>query len=255
MEDFSKFKLLVLDVDGTAIPDGESLPRPILKDTLQNLSKKMPISFCTGRSYDEILPILEYLDLPKSYHILGGGGVLLTKAGTFEDLARIETSTVQKLIAKATQYKLGMNFLVGGAWRAAPPRESESAASVFFACDSHSDALALSEELKDLNDQLSIGVATASDMPGVGLVHFTPRNLNKGSGLKKLCEFYDIKCKDAICAGDMTNDLPMFELAGFSIALGNAPNIVKKKASYIAQDVAQDGLALALQELMLDKGV
>jgi len=47
-------------------------------------------------------------------------------------------------------------------------------------------------------------------------------------------------------AGDAANDLPMLEVVGFRIAMGNAEPAVKALADLICADVDSDGLADAL---------
>lgn len=65
----------------------------------------------------------------------------------------------------------------------------------------------------------------------------TPFNLevtnirgNKGNGLKVMARHFNIPLKDTVAIGDENNDIPMFKVAGLSIAMGNA----KEEAKNIA---------------------
>ena len=49
------------------------------------------------------------------------------------------------------------------------------------------------------------------------------------------------------------NDIPMFELLPHSVAMGNAPDDVKSKASYVTKEVHHDGLAHAVWEFFFNK--
>ena len=51
--------------------------------------------------------------------------------------------------------------------------------------------------------------------------------------------------------GDGTNDLPLLSLAGRAIAMGNAPDEVKRMADYVTLDVDQNGLAVAIEKFLL----
>lgn len=51
--------------------------------------------------------------------------------------------------------------------------------------------------------------------------------------------------------GDGGNDLPLFELAGFKVAMGNAEEVLKKQADWIAPSVDEDGLAVAIKKFIL----
>ena len=51
--------------------------------------------------------------------------------------------------------------------------------------------------------------------------------------------------------GDSYNDLAMFAQSGFSIAMGNAPDDVKKKARFVTASNEDDGLAGAIHRYIL----
>jgi hydroxymethylpyrimidine pyrophosphatase-like HAD family hydrolase len=51
--------------------------------------------------------------------------------------------------------------------------------------------------------------------------------------------------------GDNYNDLSMFAQSGMAIAMGNAPDDVKKKAHYVTASNDDDGLAEAIHRYIL----
>ena len=51
--------------------------------------------------------------------------------------------------------------------------------------------------------------------------------------------------------GDGFNDIPMFEKAYLSIAMGNAPQEIKDKANMITTSLDEDGIYHAFKELNL----
>ena len=57
--------------------------------------------------------------------------------------------------------------------------------------------------------------------------------------------------RDVIAVGDNFNDLEMIEIAGLGIAMGNAPDAVKKRSDWIAPSVDDDGLAVAIERFAL----
>ena len=53
--------------------------------------------------------------------------------------------------------------------------------------------------------------------------------------------------KNEVCVfGDYINDLPMFRAAGMSVAVGNADDEVKTKATFITESNNEDGVAKAV---------
>ena len=72
-------------------------------------------------------------------------------------------------------------------------------------------------------------------------------NVNKLNTLKKICD--DIKCSinEVIFFGDGENDLILIENAGIGIAMGNAIDIVKERATYVTLSNDNDGIAEYLE--------
>ncbi|SEN48963.1 Cof-type HAD-IIB family hydrolase [Lihuaxuella thermophila] len=72
---------------------------------------------------------------------------------------------------------------------------------------------------------------------------------HKGFGLQKMADFYQIPVRHTVAVGDHCNDLPMFQAAGYSVAMGNAEEIVKTGADYVTVTNEQDGVAEAIYHL------
>ncbi len=86
------------------------------------------------------------------------------------------------------------------------------------------------------------------EMPVVEVV---PKGCSKGTGILKVCAQLGIDIKDTYAFGDSVNDLPMFAVAGHSIAMGNSSESVKKQASYVTDSLHEDGIYHALEHFGL----
>jgi hydroxymethylpyrimidine pyrophosphatase-like HAD family hydrolase len=53
--------------------------------------------------------------------------------------------------------------------------------------------------------------------------------------------------------GDMENDIPMFEKAGFGVAMGNASDKVKSAAQAATSSNEEDGFANAIEHIILPR--
>jgi Cof subfamily protein (haloacid dehalogenase superfamily) len=73
---------------------------------------------------------------------------------------------------------------------------------------------------------------------------------NKGMGMQKLIEKFNINLREVVAAGDNLNDLEMLQCAGYSIAMGNGHDELKRIASVVTLSNAEDGLAVALHNLL-----
>jgi hypothetical protein len=85
------------------------------------------------------------------------------------------------------------------------------------------------------------------------LVEGTAQGIDKGMGVLHLCELLNIDPQRVLAMGDSDNDIPMLKVVGFGVAMGNATPGVIATANYTAPSVDEDGVAVALQRLILDR--
>jgi hypothetical protein len=74
----------------------------------------------------------------------------------------------------------------------------------------------------------------------------TIMGVDKGKGIDKVLEYFDISIDNAYVFGDGTNDICMFNHLKHTIAMGNAIDELKEKAEYITDDCNQNGIYNAL---------
>ncbi|MDD4626485.1 MAG: Cof-type HAD-IIB family hydrolase [Syntrophomonas sp.] len=79
------------------------------------------------------------------------------------------------------------------------------------------------------------------------------RYADKGQALKMLAQHYSIPREKVLAMGDSYNDLAMIKWAGIGVAMGNAPEVVKEAADYLAPSNEDEGVAQVLHELVLNK--
>lgn len=84
-------------------------------------------------------------------------------------------------------------------------------------------------------------------------IHIKSPKINKGVGLHKLAGMMGLKPKDFVAIGDSVNDVEMFEVSGFGIAVANGDEIIKKTADYVTKASFGDGAIEAL-EFLEEKG-
>ena len=77
------------------------------------------------------------------------------------------------------------------------------------------------------------------------------KDIDKGKSIDFVLNYLNISKEDSIAFGDATVDLSMFEKCKVSVAMGNGSNDIKRYASYITDDVDNDGLYKAFEYLRL----
>lgn len=68
------------------------------------------------------------------------------------------------------------------------------------------------------------------------------KSITKATGMQSILKYFHMSAKDAIAIGDGFNDLCMFEVAQTSVAMGNAPKEVQKKADRITTSLDNNGI-------------
>ena len=108
----------------------------------------------------------------------------------------------------------------------------------------------LSNKLKKVKedlDQIEDIEITSSWFNNVEIMH---KGVNKGEALKALINYLGIDKDEVIAFGDNYNDLPMLELAGIGVVMGNANDEVKEKGDYITAKNTEDGVAKAIYKFL-----
>lgn len=95
-----------------------------------------------------------------------------------------------------------------------------------------------------------------SSLPGSKVqnqMEFMKKGVNKGAAVKGMCSVLGISPESVMAFGDAQNDCSMLELAGWSFAMGNACEECRQTAKYITDTNANNGLAKAVEEYVLNK--
>lgn len=82
-------------------------------------------------------------------------------------------------------------------------------------------------------------------------VDITHPQANKGEVVHVLSRWLDLPPSRIATIGDMPNDVLMFAQSGLSIAMGNASDAVKARASQVTDSNEQDGFASAVRRFIL----
>ena len=79
-------------------------------------------------------------------------------------------------------------------------------------------------------------------------MEFNKIGVDKGEGLKHLAQIIGVDLSECIAVGDNNNDLPMLEVAGLSVAAGNAVDDVKKVCDVVTKADNNEGVIAEIIE-------
>lgn len=89
-------------------------------------------------------------------------------------------------------------------------------------------------------------IAKSSD----SLLEIMEQGMTKASGVKAMCELWQVPVENVAAFGDNYNDMPMLEAAGHGFLMGNAPEALKKRFSSQTLSNAEDGVYHALKHVL-----
>jgi Cof subfamily protein (haloacid dehalogenase superfamily) len=74
--------------------------------------------------------------------------------------------------------------------------------------------------------------------------------VDKGAALAFVAARLNVPMERVMAIGDSWNDAPLLRAAGFSVAMGSAPQELREEADAVVADVAHDGVAEALERFI-----
>lgn len=76
-----------------------------------------------------------------------------------------------------------------------------------------------------------------------------PKGISKATGIRRVCDEMGIDIQKSIAFGDSSNDLPMLQCVGISVAMGSGNPVLFDQVDYVTDPVMEDGIANALRHL------
>ncbi|MCR4426849.1 MAG: Cof-type HAD-IIB family hydrolase [Firmicutes bacterium] len=82
------------------------------------------------------------------------------------------------------------------------------------------------------------------------MLEIVHRRASKAHAVEFLAGFHGIDMQETMAVGDAENDLEMFESAGISVAVGNAQDQAKERASFVVSSNDEDGVVEAFERFI-----
>ena len=207
-------QLVAVDVDGTLTGPDLALDLTAVK-ALRELGSRVYVALVTGNAFPIAESLFRYVRPGRTPLLIAeNGGVVvagrIVKKFADPDLLRevihyLEARGYDKLVSEDSHFRASDLALRG---------------------DEHT-LKGLERELREAFPEVEVRYS------GYAL-HIMPEGVTKGRGLQVLCELLEVSCSKVVAIGDSYNDIDMFEVAGFSIALPQAPYEVKKRVDLVA---------------------
>ncbi len=99
----------------------------------------------------------------------------------------------------------------------------------------------------------TVNITNSIGPSGKIILTITAKLADKGEALKAACRHLGVDPRQVIAFGDADNDMPMFRVAGASVAMGNAADSLKAAATAVTLANTECGVAKTINRL-LDTG-
>ncbi|WP_370417486.1 sugar-phosphatase [Pantoea vagans] len=266
-------KLIAIDMDGTLLnPQHEITPG--VKSALDRARKQgVSIVLTTGLPFVGIQRYLMELDMqaPGQYAI-SNNGALVHQAADGECVAEVTLTFDDYLYIENLARELGVHFQAFDKSHLYTPNKDISEYTIHEASLTGIPVRYRAVEEMDramrfpklmMIDRPALLDAAIARLPEHAQQTYTilksapyyleilDRRVNKGQGVRMLAEKLGLKQEEVMAIGDQENDLAMIEYAGTGVAMGNAIDSVKKIAQFITKTNMEDGVAHAIEELVL----
>ncbi|WP_033161350.1 YcsE-related riboflavin metabolism phosphatase [[Mycoplasma] collis] len=262
----NKYKLIAFDIDGTLLPfAAKNFSEKIKKMFFSLKEKNYIIVLATGREFVTIGNLMD--GLPIDYFI-GANGVFIYDVNQSKTI--FENKIILNDFLKLSKFLENHNkeysvmsdkwgyFSEGhylDTWFLEPHKKYFKSLSELTSKDEPLHLITVKTEDKDFyqltkkfieNNKLNLEInATWSKGFFIG-----PLNTNKATALKKLHDFTNVKLNEIIAFGDSSNDVEMLSEVGYSVALSNGSEYLKKIANDVTtKSVDEDGVYHKLIEL------
>ena len=268
-----KYKLLVLDVDGTLLNDEREISKRTLAALLKVQQMGVRIVLASGRPTYGLMPLAKTLELGNyGGFVLSYNGCQIIKAQNGEILfeRRINPEMLPYLEKKARKNGFAIFTYHNDTLITDSPdneyikneallnnlkiiREDEFSTAIDFApckCMLVSDKEEALIELEQHWEKRLAGTLDAFRSEPYFL-EVVPCGVNKANTLGALLEHLEVTREEAIAVGDGVCDVTMLQLAGMGIAMGHSQDSVKVCADYVTASNEEDGVALAVEKLIL----
>ena len=78
-----------------------------------------------------------------------------------------------------------------------------------------------------------------------------PVNASKARGITDLCQHFAIDARDCMAFGDGFNDLEMFDLVGYAVAMGDAQPTLIERADFVTGTIEEHGIQAVIKQLKI----
>ena len=261
-------RLAALDLDGTLLNDDHVVTDRNCEALRRLSAQGVAVVLVSGRMHQSILPISNQIGLENPIISYNGGMVKHAKTGEIFYHTPIAGAMAMELIEYAETLGVHLNFCLDdqlyikeeNQWSALYKYRTGVVATAVGDLRQLEGGEPTKMQLIDTPKKIDQLLIECKDAFGERLyvtrtqaeyIEFMNPEVSKGPALTALAGKLNISMDDVVAFGDGYNDESMMRAVGFSVGMGNCVNEIRACADYITETNHADGVALAVERLLL----
>lgn len=263
-----KYKIMVLDIDGTLTNSEKKITNKTKAALLDYQERGGKIAIASGRPTKGIFPYAEQLELAKYGGFImsfNGGKIIDCSSGETVFSSNLPLDILPEICEEVYKTNVGINtyeedkLIVGNGVNQYTMIEAKLIGlevkevkdfveyvnfdinkCLLTGCED--EVLALENRLsKRVGDRL--GVFRSEPF----FLEVVPKGIDKARSIDSLLKSISIKTEECIACGDGFNDITMVEYAGLGVGMANANDKLKAVANFITKSNDEDGIAYVVE--------
>lgn len=261
-------RLFVSDVDGTLVRHDKTLSDATIDAAHRLAHAQVPMTLISARPPSGILPLAKALGLRATLAAFNGG-TMVSPDGEILIARHIDADASRTAVALVRASGASLWAFADGQWFASDadnphiPRERLSSMVEPVIGNDLDHLHGRIDKLVGVSDdqrlvakleadcKAALGGSAEVSCSQTYFCDITHPLANKGDGIIALSDALEVPLEETAAIGDMLNDIPMLKRAGMAIAMGQAPAQVKAAASWITSTNDEDGVAKAIERILL----
>ncbi len=277
-------RLLALDIDGTLLnPRGEVTPRT--REALDEVQRRgILVALVTGRRFSSARPVVE--DLGLKVPLVSHNGALTKNVSTLDTIGfhPLEMTTARQVVTIGRAYGIDMICCDDphGVGVMVIERISPENGPLHRYLDRYQDSVREVDDLLEYLDHAPIQIMFSGrcdpldefadhlegELDGrlqlfktryrsvdLTILDAINAGASKGESVSQIAVRYGIGDSQIMAIGDNHNDLTMLRRAGVGVVMANAEDELKMMGFALTASNAEDGVAIAIEEHILKKGI
>jgi len=266
-------KLIAIDIDDTLLDSNGKILESSIRAIRDSIKSGIKVVLCSGRPFAGIKSYLNMLEISgnNQYVVAYNGAIIKSASGKTIAENLLDNYQYRKLTEFGKKHNISFNVLDNNSI-IYTANHNVNRFTVLQAWENHAGLLIREPDELPSNFMIAKGLFIGEDeqlniieekvfqsfgsnlyvvRSANNFLEVMHKNVNKGNAIEILAKTLKIQASEVMAIGDEKNDIPMFNFAGTAIAMGNASELVKNHANYIADDNDSGGIAESIAKFAL----